>query len=177
MGRRVFIVALAALAITGGSAVASGWVITSTKQIKPSVLRQLHGARGPRGYTGADGGQGPQGAQGSAGIATVHDTQSAPAPYCASGGGACQVAQATATCPGGSYVVGGAASVSTIETHISTFAGPTSYAAVSDNASSFTGQLTATAICASGPGLQSAVRRSASQAAADRIAARLRSQH
>ena len=44
--------ALAALffALGGGAAVAANhYLITSTKQIKPSVLKQLKGARGPAG--------------------------------------------------------------------------------------------------------------------------------
>ena len=49
-----------ALVITG-TAFAGGYVITSTKQIKPSVRKALKGNRGPQGYTGQAGPQGPPG--------------------------------------------------------------------------------------------------------------------
>jgi hypothetical protein len=57
------VIALVALFFAlGGSAVAaSHYLITSTKQIKPSVLRSLKGKRGPQGPAGL---QGPAGAPG-----------------------------------------------------------------------------------------------------------------
>ena len=62
---------LAALALfvsLGGTALAAGhYLITSTSQIKPSVLHQLHGATGARGTTGAQGPVGAPGATGSQG--------------------------------------------------------------------------------------------------------------
>jgi hypothetical protein len=55
------------LAMSGGALAAGHYLITSTKQIKPSVLRQLKGARGPRGATGPKGSAGLAGATGEPG--------------------------------------------------------------------------------------------------------------
>jgi hypothetical protein len=65
-------IAIAALffALGGGAvaAIQSHYVITSTKQIKPSVLTKLKGARGPRGQQGNIGAAGSQGAKGDTGV-------------------------------------------------------------------------------------------------------------
>ncbi|HEV3318425.1 MAG TPA: hypothetical protein VG053_01665 [Solirubrobacteraceae bacterium] len=53
--------------ITGGAYAAGKYVITSTKQIKPSVLASLKGAGGKSGAPGPQGPAGPQGAAGAAG--------------------------------------------------------------------------------------------------------------
>ncbi len=53
------------VALTGTSMAASHYVVSSTKQIKPSVLKKLKGNRGP---AGAQGPQGPQGASGKEGV-------------------------------------------------------------------------------------------------------------
>jgi hypothetical protein len=64
---------IALIAAVGGTAVAqsggSRFVITSTSQIKPSVLKKLKGKRGPRGRTGPAGAVGATGATGATGPA------------------------------------------------------------------------------------------------------------
>jgi hypothetical protein len=54
-------------AMTGGALAAGHYLITSTRQISPKVLKKLHGARGPRGYGGKLGPIGPQGVAGPRG--------------------------------------------------------------------------------------------------------------
>lgn len=63
------IVALVALffALSGGAYAAHKYVITSTKQIKPSVLTKLRGNTGPKGAQGPVGPQGNPGPQGATG--------------------------------------------------------------------------------------------------------------
>ncbi len=54
-------------AMTGGAYAAKKYLITSTKQISPKVLKQLKGKNGKNGAPGATGAQGPQGPAGVAG--------------------------------------------------------------------------------------------------------------
>ena len=92
------IVALAALTVsmTGSAIAAQRYLITSTKQISPKVLRKLQGHTGATGATGSAGIQGEPGATGPAGTAAGVDlaalttrgvTQQGPAPYSLGGAG------------------------------------------------------------------------------------------
>ena len=56
-------------AMSGGALAAKHYLINSTKQINPKVLKKLHGSRGPAGRPGSQGPQGRPGAQGTAGPA------------------------------------------------------------------------------------------------------------
>ena len=70
MRKRLSLVAaaVAALFVVAGTAAAAGhYVITSTDQIKPNVIRALHGNQGARGLQGLTGAQGITGAQGATG--------------------------------------------------------------------------------------------------------------
>ncbi|HEX2701912.1 MAG TPA: hypothetical protein VHM72_00585 [Solirubrobacteraceae bacterium] len=55
------------LAMSGGAFAASRYLLTSTKQIKPSVLAKLKGSRGPAGTAGTPGTHGATGATGATG--------------------------------------------------------------------------------------------------------------
>jgi hypothetical protein len=63
------------LAMSGGALAANHYLINSTKQINPKVLKKLHGARGARGSLGPTGGVGPQGIQGPEGKRGVRGEQ------------------------------------------------------------------------------------------------------
>lgn len=67
--RIIFIGAVVAtlFVVAGGAAAAGHFLITSTRQIKPSVLRELRGSPGPRGLIGAQGRTGAQGQSGAPG--------------------------------------------------------------------------------------------------------------
>jgi collagen triple helix repeat protein len=65
----------------GGTAVAtSRYIITSTSQIKPSVLRVLRAGTGAKGTTTVAGAQGPAGAAGAQGPAGAAGVQGVPGP-------------------------------------------------------------------------------------------------
>ena len=91
---------VAVLLAVGGTAFASGYIITSVKQIKPSVRKTLKGQRGPRGL------QGPAGQSGALNTTFVRgETVS----MCADTGTfqPCQVAASIANCPVGSVALAG----------------------------------------------------------------------
>jgi len=55
--------------MTGGAVAANNYLISSTKEIKPSVLKKLKGKTGKTGKTGAAGAAGKEGAPGKEGAA------------------------------------------------------------------------------------------------------------
>ncbi len=183
MLKRTLFATVVAVVLLGGSAYAgSRWVISSTQQIKPSVLKQLRGHAGPQGATGTPGASGAAGPAGPAGIATIQDVDASTS-YCAFGN-SCDVESVTATCPGSAIAVGGAANANTIDADVSTFVGGGIYIAQVDNESNFSGTLSVTAVCASGSGVQFALRRpnersssAAASAAAQELAALRNQQH
>jgi Collagen triple helix repeat (20 copies) len=68
------------LAMSGGAYAANRYLINSTRQINPKVLRKLRGARGevgpngvvgPQGVTGEEGARGPRGPQGEPGLSAL----------------------------------------------------------------------------------------------------------
>jgi len=98
-------------AMSGGALAAKHYLINSTKQINPKVLRALKGNRGPAGPAGALGAQGKEGAAGKEG------KEGKPGPTVL--GGITEVrspgvevpkgmhVKAIATCPPGSHAISG----------------------------------------------------------------------
>lgn len=87
----------------GGTAIAAHrYLITSASQIKPSVLKTLHGAAGPPGPAGPAGAAGPAGPAGPTNLSalTIVDGESKSVPKET-------VGTSIATCPSGSHAVSG----------------------------------------------------------------------
>jgi len=159
-------IALIALFVAlGGTAMAArSYLITSTSQIKPSVLRKLKGRPGSRGPTG------PVGATGVAGTAAVTDaltavlgpTDHVPAHSENGVGGQAGTEGSVATCPTGERAISGGASIvaGVIGGEISAASEDrSSWIVIVANASEFkTGTVQAVAYCASGGQAVAAVR-------------------
>jgi pilus assembly protein FimV len=108
--------------LAGTGLAASKYLITSTSQIKPSVLKDLRGSQGPAGPQGLQGTAGTAGPVGAAGAAGAAGTPGAAGSFnaasvttvvgndtamCALGGGDCAVGDSIATCPSGDVVLSG----------------------------------------------------------------------
>ena len=100
--------ALGVLIIGGATATAaSHWLITSTHQIKPSVLKQLKGKAGPAGPAGVAGLPGAAGAAGPSGLSgRVIVTQTVSIPPTDFQVANPQPMTVTATCPAGKSLLG-----------------------------------------------------------------------
>lgn len=110
------LIATAALffSLGGTGLAASRYLITSTSQIKPSVLRHLQGARGPAGAPGASGIAGPVGASGPMGpigdpalLSSFTEVSGPELSLCPENAGACATAATTVDCPPGWTVISG----------------------------------------------------------------------
>jgi hypothetical protein len=109
-----FISGLALFFALGGTAIATKhYLVTSSNQIKPSVLSKLKGkpgAAGPAGPQGASGPQGPLGPQGPAGPSNLSGLTTVVGPTVEVSPG--KVGGAEAACPSGSRAVSGGGSAS-----------------------------------------------------------------
>ena len=102
---------LALFFVLGGTAVAAKhYLITSTSQIKPSVLTKLKGNAGPGGPAGPAGAPGAQGAQGPAGPINLSALTSVTGPEVEVPKE--EVGGTSAFCPAGSHAVSGGGSSS-----------------------------------------------------------------
>jgi hypothetical protein len=68
-------------AMSGGALAAHHYLITSTKQISPKVLRKLKGNRGPKGADGATGNEGAKGVAGQSALLPLPSGQSESGDY------------------------------------------------------------------------------------------------
>jgi hypothetical protein len=136
--------------MTGAGFAADHYLITSTSQIKPSVLSKLKGKAGPAGPAGTAGVAGADGASfTSADVGTVDGSEVV---LCTFGGGSCAVGTSTAVCPTGSVVLGGGWRGDLAEgtrATSSSLAGNSWTVTFTNDSSDVTGYFTAYAQCAS----------------------------
>jgi hypothetical protein len=106
VSRRTAVALIAAAFIVGGGSgalAASHYLITSTKQIAPSVLRELRGAKGTRGPAGATGETGATGAVGATGLTSESEVTGAIVTLSEDS----PVGESTASCPTDQLVLSG----------------------------------------------------------------------
>lgn len=148
----ILVAVVAAIAVTGGVAAASGYVITSIHQIKPSVRAKL---RGPRGHTGPRGATGAQGAAGAFSTSNVEVVTGPTVSMCASPGGDCQTAGSYASCPTGAVALGGGWQGPVVDTTVGDnypIGNDTAWEVVMSNDSYISESFTPYAVCAAGGG-------------------------
>jgi hypothetical protein len=137
--------------LTAAGIAASPYIITSTHQIKPNVLRALRGERGPRGGPGQAGAQGPAGAAGTFATTDITVAAGVLQPLCAFGGGSCGIATSTAVCPGGSVAIGGGWQGDVVDgvPAVDEGIGSNEWTVTMDNNAAVSGEFQATVECAS----------------------------
>jgi hypothetical protein len=166
---------LALFFAVGGTAIAARhYLINSTGQIKPTVLKALRGNAGPRGLPGQSGPQGSPGPSNASSALTI--VQGAMVPVAPE-----EVGTAFAVCPPGSHAVsgGGSGGLPALETSLMETSHQSWYIIVV-NTSKITVQITAVAYCSgAGQAVAARVHRAPPALAvreAGAIAARLRAE-
>jgi hypothetical protein len=100
-------------AMSGGALAASHYVINSTKEINPKVLKRLKGAggakgaKGPAGATGVQGGAGPKGETGKEGSPGKNGATNVVERFAEGTAANTAVGEATANCAAGERATGG----------------------------------------------------------------------
>ena len=96
------------ISLTGAGIAANHYLITSTKQIKPSVIKKLKGNKGAKGPRGAAGSNGSNGSIGSIGATGASGATHVVKRWAIGAAGA-SFSTAVATCNPGETVTGGGA--------------------------------------------------------------------
>ena len=137
--------------LAGVGLAASPYVITSTHQIKPNVLRALRGERGARGAPGQSGAQGAPGAAGTFATTDITFAAGALQTLCAFGGGPCGIASSTAVCPSGSVAISGGWQGDIVDgmPAVNEGVGSNEWTVTMDNNAAVAGEFQATVECAS----------------------------
>jgi hypothetical protein len=133
-------------ALAGTGLAASRYLITSTSQIKPSVLKDLRGNKGPAGApgaAGAAGAAGPQGTIDTSNLSVVDGPATSISPD--------TTGTSVAVCPSGDTALSGGWAGPLADTTITANEadGTNEWEVVASNASPQTDSLTAIAVCVS----------------------------